>query len=197
MGENMLNYKNIATNYGETAVLHMKLYAKLLSQLCKQKNRRIFLLRCKNDDIIPTFLKFKTTHITFNCKNLERRFNEYIIKTFTKNTLNILITDTTKNVHTLQEKILKSKNHLQLLLARNILDEFINKEALRIDKIFENIKLKNIKKFSRLKNKDVNLNTSNWIENLTEVNIPDCVTEILSLGPNFAVPLKSADETRA
>ena len=83
---------------------------------------------------------------------------------------------------------------LQSLLPRNILDKFINKEALRSDKIFENIKLKNIKKFNRFKNKDITRNTSNWIENLTEVTIPDCVTEILSLGPNFAVPLKSADD---
>ena len=98
MGENMLSYKKIAKDYGETAATQAKTFSKLCIQQCKQENRIIFLLRFKEENLTPTFLKLKLNHIIFNCEDLGRKFGECILKKFVHSTLNLLITDTTKNL---------------------------------------------------------------------------------------------------
>lgn len=196
MGEKMLSYKNIAKDFGETAVQQMKSYSKKCLQQCKQKNRRIYLLRCRDDNVIPTFLKLKTKHIMFNCRDLERRFGECILKNFTQNTLSLLITDTVKNLHILQSNITQITNFLKTLLPQQIFNNFICHESEKMEIIFQKLKQKNINKFNRLNNKG-NINSkinSSWIENLTDVDIPEYVNEVLSLGPNFAIPLESPED---
>ena len=63
MGEEMrIIYRSIEDSYGEN-VNKMKLFEKTSWKISSQKNRRIFLLRCKTEKNTPTFLNFKKHHV--------------------------------------------------------------------------------------------------------------------------------------
>lgn len=196
MGENMLSYFKIQENFGENAVALIKLLSKLHSQQSKQKNRRIFLLRCKNEKLTPTFLNIKTNHITFNSVNLEQKFKKYITDNFVQNTLNLLITDTTKHIQLMDRNITETIQSLYTLVPKDLVELLIGRETERRESNFKKIKQKNIQKINRLLQNQKETVTSNhdWIENLTDIPLPDYVKDVLSLGPNFAVPIERPED---
>ena len=49
-------FQNIKYFYGNETVFMMKQIIKTSNKLCDLRNRRIFLLRCKSQQIIPKFL---------------------------------------------------------------------------------------------------------------------------------------------
>ena len=57
--------RNIERTYGQATRTDLRSISKLYQKLARQKNRRIFLLRCKHTNTIPVFLKFNVTHINF------------------------------------------------------------------------------------------------------------------------------------
>lgn len=199
MGENTLNYHQIKMSYSETTVKMMKETTKFNMKLANQKNRRIFLLRCKTEDLTPTFLRFKTKHIQFYSTNLQNKFSNLIMK-FTHGTLNLLIGEVSKNINQLKKDITKNYNKLEHILPNNIYLTFFNYEQHKTENFFKKIKDKHINKIKKLESQR-NKNTvdsinieKEWLENLTDVNVPEHVVEILSLGSNFAMPLENNKE---
>ena len=197
MGENMLTYINIATTYGQESVNSLKYFSKVTLNLCKQKNRRIFLLRCKNENVTPTFLNLKTKHILFNCENLKHKFADQVFQNFKKATLDLLISDTTKNINILEKEKNNTLEYLKTTIPFIHLDELIKTDTNKKETIFIKIREKNVNKINKLlknSSNEKNKFNPNWIENLTNIDIPEDVSEILSLGPNYATPFQSSSE---
>lgn len=89
-----MDYTILESQFGENVARSSGEWRKTAKTIVKQKNRRIFLLTCKSKNLTPSFLRIKNANIMFNCKNLERKYNENILNRFYHNSLNILITDT-------------------------------------------------------------------------------------------------------
>lgn len=185
-------YNTIRNTYGPHAVNLMKTYSKLNIKYIKQKNRNIFLLHCKHNQLKPNFLKFNFNHLVPNNVNLKHKFIDVVVKQFVNKTLNLLITDNIHSQNSIKNNIKNTEKKLYETLPTNIVNSFIENEKNKYENFFNKIKNKNIKKINTLKQKqqppEITQNTTNWIENLSDTQIPDNVQEILSLGPNFAIP---------
>lgn len=159
------------------------------------KNRRIFLLHCKTQNIQPKFLNFKLSHITFRNDVLESKFNN-TVSTFKITLINQLITDTVIYIRELNHRISIINRQLSNIINTEPALSF-NKKIHQIAEIkFQKIKTKNQKKIKNLKHSFINNNTHshnkrdidtphNWIENLSNTKLPDNVKKVLSLGPKF------------
>jgi len=183
-------FQEITTTYGHHVTEEMKKYSQTLETIIKQKNRRIFLLRCKNTNTYPKFLNIKLEHITVTGTYLNNKLQNHITK-FKNQVLNLTITETTKQLIELNKEKNKLIQNIQTYLPQNIFSKFTEFENKKHEKLFNKIKDKNIKKFMKL------INTNNkkenphndWIENLSNTPIPDDIKTVLQYGPNFALPV--------
>lgn len=118
-------------------------------------------------------------------------------KKFKLNTLNLTISDTCKNIKTMEKKLTNLKNNITTLIPHNQLLVYLNLETKKYETIFSKIKCKNIRKIKSLSN-SLNKNQQNntlfndkYIENISSTQLPTYAKHILSLGPKFSLPLHS------
>ncbi|XP_060518421.1 uncharacterized protein LOC132697147 [Cylas formicarius] len=191
-------YQTIRANYGQEAVNLMKRYANLSQKIAKQKNRRIFLLRCKHDKLTPVFLNINLKHVKFVCANNLRTFKDKVMNKFVSSTLKLLITDTASALRFLEREKNIVYNHLVGRIPQIYLNDFLKIVFGKTEDGFNKIKQNNCKKIHSLKQYQNNMDTivqnKNWVENLTNIYIPRNVLEIFSLGPDFAVPISQPKE---
>lgn len=145
-------YSQIRQQYGNETLQLLKHFSKLNVTLAKQKNRRIFLLRCKHLEVTPTFLNFRTQHVTFQCKYLSDEF-ETLYRKFKLNTLNLLISDTCKNIRALERELALLENNINRSISYALFSSFLNFEKQRHENFFTKIKHRNIKKINNLYNR--------------------------------------------
>lgn len=159
------------------------------------KNRKIFLLKCRQNQVIPNFLKFKILHLQYKNHYLSETFQKQFLK-FQNKTLNLLISDCIKEethlLRSCEQQIQTVKRHINEDILTNILET----ESKKI--LYKFVKTKNrlIKKLQNLiwekqqkishNNHIKNLPTNKWLLNLTDTILPQNVEKILELGPNFA-----------
>lgn len=194
----MLTYKDLTNTFGRDVVCNLKKYENISRKLANLKNRRIFLLRCKTEKIQPTFLNFNCKHINFSNVNIQHRFDNQIFPKFIKDTINMLISDTTVNIKNLQMLIDTLTDTIKNALSTETYNTFIKQTKEKIEKLFLKKKLKNQNKINKLlhtkqkneiKIRDIN-ESPKWIKNLTDIEIPNDIADILMLGPNFAIDIK-------
>lgn len=190
----MLTYDSLEESYGHDIVKTLKNYETTTRKIVKLKNRRIYLLRCKTEDVTPNFLKLKLSHVCFQNVNLERRYQKHILPKFKFNLINMLITDTTITLKELNHNAKKTKNELTLKAPTAIINQFFDQISEKNEYLFKKIKLKNQKKFNNLLTKNSEATPKKWVENLTNLDIPDFANEILSLGPNYATKINNEKE---
>lgn len=187
-------YQELITTYGEAAKNSLKMINKIKVRIIKQKCRQVFLLRCRRSQLKPKFLKFHTKQITFLNNKLKQNFIKLKNK-FQAQILNLAISECIINIkkqeHTLQTEIKKA----QEIIHTDTLTKFTEITEQECQRLNQKIKNNLIKKFNTLieikRNEDQNkikTNRKKWVENLSDENIPDNVVEVLSLGPNFALP---------
>lgn len=179
----------------ETAEL-MKSYSKLGYKKTNTKNRQIFLLKCREYGVIPNFLNFKQNHIEFECKYLTDQFQKNTL-TYKRKLLNLLITQTHKNLDVLNSSMNELSNNIKSNIPQEQYTPFFSFELQKQENNFNKIKQKNIKKLEKLTQKSAHKNANvcpNWLENMTDIEIPNDVADILSLGPKFSMPLEKITE---
>lgn len=191
MGETMQKFfQSIRQNYGEEITFKMKEYLNINTKLAKQKNRSIFLLRCKHDEVMPTFLQINVKHIQVKDVHLKHDFENNALIKFQYKTIKILISDTLKTIKLLQKNIQKNDTYLKNNLPKDIYNKFIEIETQKTNRIFLKVKTKNKKKYDILTDNKQQFTLvdkpNKWIENLTNIDIPLDAQEILALGPKFA-----------
>lgn len=195
MGEKMLTYKSLEDSFGKDTTNFLKAFENLTRKIAIQKNRRIFLLRCKHEKLQPTFLNLKVSHIKFTNVNLERRFKNNILPKFIQDIINLSITESTTILNAFSRDLQKLKISLSKRIPEQLFKQFTTQIGKKVDSLFEKIKKKNCKKITALISKTrptiINNNSNKWVENLTNESIPEHVMEILGLGPNFATNLNS------
>ena len=189
---NITFLKSIRTSYGLDCAEKLKTLSKAYCKLAKQKNRRIFLLRCKHMNVQPMFLNFKVSHIKFTGTYLENKFNNIINNTKNK-ILNLTITESTKTINNINRQIDQIESELQLLLPGDVFANFIKYEQTKYEKTFNSIKTKNQKKISNLilnePKSQNNINVSDWLNNISNKTIPNEIAEVLALGNKFSLPI--------
>lgn len=186
----------IERTYGQATRTDLRSISKLYQKLAKQKNRRIFLLRCKHTNTIPVFLKFNVNHISFKGTYLGSKFNN-IIHDAQYKILDLTITETTKTINELFSQINNNINKVANILPGKTLNDFLTFENSKYEKTFTYIKTKNQKKIKALMSKTTNINnnikinTTDWVHNISNTEIPDDITEILALGEKYSLPITS------
>lgn len=107
--------------------------------------------------------------------------------------LNLTITECSRTINEIEKLIIDKINKSRSFIPESILENFLEFESKKYEKLFNNIKLKNTRKISKLISKDlpnnVNVNKSDWVENISNTQIPNEVMEILALGKKYALPL--------
>ncbi|XP_044757795.1 uncharacterized protein LOC123315953 [Coccinella septempunctata] len=170
---------------------------KLVDKLARAKTRRIFLLKCKQQKLCPNFLKLKTDHITYNCKYLADKYDK-LQKKFIFRTINLLITDTTKNINTLEgniRTILDNKEKDEGEHSRQNLECYINERLNLITTRSVSIHNKKIQKLAQIQGKSENVNNNQTrVENLSTTVLPDFVVKTLNLGPKYSIEIERENE---
>lgn len=175
---------------------------KLEHKLATLKNRKIFLLKCRQFSLIPHFLQFKTKHLQFDDENLARIFKITTSK-FQNKILGLLISDCVKSENGMKKianhlltQVNKSDNNFSTL-------ELLKTERTKIEAKFILTRTKQKKKIQMLinrKQEEVKTNlqydeqSSNWLINLSKQTIPKEVQEVLKLGPKFALQFNNKKE---
>ncbi|XP_044760307.1 uncharacterized protein LOC123317762 [Coccinella septempunctata] len=181
---------SIFQDHDVAAQLNNKNTQKLIDKLAKAKTRRIFLLKCKQYRLCPTFLKLKTDHIVYDCGYLTDKY-EKLKNNFIFRTINLLITDTTKIINRLEGKIHTILNEFENIKgknSRNIQERHVNHKLKYTIDQHKTIHDRKIQKMinSQKNCKQINKETTR-IVNLTQTKLPEFVTETLNLGPKYAI----------
>lgn len=187
-------FNNARNTYGQQTVDLLKDWFNCSKKLASMVNRRIFLLQCRMKNVFPN-------HIinNVNCiytlqieENPYKKETDSILKKFRKSILNLEIKITIWKVSKLETKIKFIEEKVKESMEVSVINNFKDRVQNRYNKLFNDIKLDNIKKLNSLQNKycDVNIRyQSDKIFNFTNVNIPNEVKRILSVGPKFGLPL--------
>lgn len=121
-------YQGIRQQFGDRILQFLKQFSKLNATLAKQRNRRIFLLRCKHLELTPIFLKFNLQHVSFQCKYLSDEFIA-LERKFQLKTLNLTLSDTSKNIRSIERKLATLKADIENSIPRNLFTVFLNLET--------------------------------------------------------------------
>ncbi|KAK9887235.1 hypothetical protein WA026_021081 [Henosepilachna vigintioctopunctata] len=108
------------TQYCHKTQLHVKMKQVLYcaEKFAKPQVGRTFLLNCKHQQLCPVFSTLKIKHITFQSQHLGKKFENTLGK-FTRNTINLLITDTTKQINELTTGINREMENMMVLSERD------------------------------------------------------------------------------
>lgn len=143
-------------------------------------------------NVSPTFLNFNMYHIKFSGTYLNYELNN-IMSEIKQKLPNLLITDTTKIINKLNFDLHNNFRSTKHQLPNHIITRFLECEKINNEKLFLKIKEKNIAKFNKLLNNvpttNKQIENSKWLDNFSDTQIPKNISEILSLGPNFSLPI--------
>lgn len=191
-------YQTISTNYGRQMELDLKLWAKTNGQLASWRNRRIFLIKCRQHNIFPRHLDDSATRSTrhMDIPNGEeaRRIDNFKIRLKHK-LINLEISMAFRVVRERERVLADLESVINETLEHDIWVEFRRRQNIAYNRVFHKIKSDNINKLNRLiqHNRPKLFTKPNWIKNLTDVEVPEDVQQLLSLGPKFCLPTSSRD----
>lgn len=179
----------ISTVYGAQSTKYLKETAHTNEKLTQIKNRRIFLTKCRQYDIIPKCIRTSWKHLEI--KHMEPKMARWKNK-IENELLNLLIAEANAEINVLHQKIKFLDKKIYEMMPPNILSTFKQSQATKNDKLFLNTKAKQQRKLDQLINEKFEtikaMVKPNWIKNISDTIIPEHVNCILSLGPNFGLP---------
>lgn len=189
-------FEEMSRLHGEDTVVQLKLWANTNRKLTNYSNHKTFLIKCRQKKILPL-------HISQTSKCLQNFFKEEhpfinrchnILVRFQKSVLNIEIQYTHWKVNNLKTTINNCKEYLRNTLTQSDFDTFSRSQDTFYKNQTEIVKEKQFSKFNKLINmqKGVELNTftfnNKWLINLTDLDIPQDIKILLSLGDKFNLP---------
>ena len=188
-------YQDITNQYGIQATNLFKLLHKTNFKIASMKNRRIFLLRCRKNGLVPHHIEDGTKNVR-NLINYKDSTTGQAVETFNNRLnnklINLEITITIKSLKKLERSLNPVINQLKTIVPHDIVTEFLNKQGQTADRFFRKIKNNNLHKFNNLvKNQHkFTINTQEgWIRNLSGVEIPTDILKFLALGNKFSLPI--------
>ena len=191
-------FQQIQNTYGRNVVQLLKSWISINKKLAALKNRRIFLLQCRQKNIFPN-------HITNNMKclySLKSERHPYlkeidnVLYKFKKSVLNVEIKITIWKLNNAETELNCIKNTTVELLPNDIFTNFSIKCQIGYNKMFNSIKQKNLNKISHIycKQATFELETHDtFLYNYTNITLPLEVKKILCAGPKFTLPYNSSE----
>lgn len=179
----------ICTVYGTQATRFMKEKAHINDRLTQLKNRRIFLTRCRQLDIIPKCIRTNWRHLEI--KHMETKMTRWKNK-IENELLNILIAETNTEIDFLYKRLKYLDNKLENMIPQHIMAKFNESQRTKNEQKFIATRDRQGKKIEHLKkekfDKFKNMVKPEWIKNISDTDIPEYANFVLSLGPNFGLP---------
>lgn len=146
--------------------------------------------------MIPTHIKNLKINISFHSSNVGHKFDNFK-KSNQFKLLNFEIEDLNINLH-LRKRIKNVVDSLFRCLPHQLVLSFFELSRLRLKSFNQRIRNNCTNKFNNLQlkynicsNPFANVDNSKWLINISGRSIPDRVTEFLSLGEGFALPIQN------
>lgn len=185
-------FNEVKNQFGQNAATLLKSISNFKRRYNSQKNKATFLVKCRQHQVLPKFLHFKMGHIKFanisNTHKWEKNYKKFLIQT-----LSLLITDCIQNQKQTLKDIQTFIELAKTIFPAGTVEKYIATIERRSQLMFEKEKKRQITKLQTLINNELKgshsetLNKNKqWLNNLTTINIPDNVKNILALGPKFA-----------
>ncbi|XP_072403376.1 uncharacterized protein [Diabrotica undecimpunctata] len=185
-------YEDIRLQYGPLLVSYLKEWANVNTKLAALRNRKTFLIKCRNADCFPNHITNSLTNVNnllhhrrgeidFRAQGLSKRFG--------KNILNLEIKITFADINHLENKLKDLQAKSKSILNYYTYVEFKRRQQVIYNNLFHKIKRTNINKFNkfRLDSFDSIDFRESWFKNLTDLEFPVEVKKLLALGPKFAL----------
>lgn len=191
-------FNTIRINHGQQIVQLLKAISGNKRRIGKLKNRRIFLLRCRSEKLMPKHIIYSTQHLfdSLNTTGMNIHKLNNLIKRIQRDLLNMEISTTIRNLIKMKRQMQVDLDVARWAIPIRTLNRFMDFERQKLEKEFNRTKRRLIKKFDDLKRDNYGAkfigSTSN-LENLTSVQVPEEVQHLLSLGPTFAIEPSSRE----
>ncbi|XP_072387376.1 uncharacterized protein [Diabrotica undecimpunctata] len=192
LSKSMGFYEDIRLQYGPLLVSYLKEWANVNTKLAALRNRKTFLIKCRNADCFPNHITNSLTNVNnllhhrrgeidFRAQGLSKRFG--------KNILNLEIKITFADINHLENKLKDLQAKSKSILNYYTYVEFKRRQQVIYNNLFHKIKRTNINKFNkfRLDSFDSIDFRESWFKNLTDLEFPVEVKKLLALGPKFAL----------
>lgn len=183
-------HKNLIMDYGISASKIFREYTKTNRIITRTKNTRNFLLKCRNNRIIPKFITHKTTLLIAknNRQGKTKWINNFIART-NKGILNYEIRQTIKKLNKLEQHSKKLQWKMLQSTTKPIAKDYIHntKRLNRVNLI--KISERTESKYNKLEEQQTPKISFNpeWLKNMSNTELPNEVQAMLALGPKFAV----------
>ncbi|XP_044764459.1 uncharacterized protein LOC123321021 [Coccinella septempunctata] len=185
-------FEDMRNIHGQQLVVNLKEYNNNLHKISNLKNRRIFLLRCREQMITPTHLqgciKRLDSMIEFKDARTGQQVKEFNSKLGRK-ILTFQIDITIKNLRFLDSRQSVLDNSISDILSEHTWNEFKRKTTSKVNRAFHRNKEANRRKFESLEStqRKTIVTQDKWLKNLTGLQLPSEVKTFLSLGPKFSL----------
>lgn len=190
-------FEEIGRNFGHPTVNLLKKMCRLNTKLAKLKNRLTFLIKCRRNGLFPphigncskNWINLLETDSSILLRRLESLKDRWAVST-----LNLEIKITIDNLSKIKVSFNNLSNRIKALLPSNVYNNFVDSLKFKYNKIFCNVRKSNIKKFKMMLTRSKNNvkffnDNKKWLVNLTSVDVPEEVVNLLSLGPKFNLPV--------
>lgn len=185
-------FEDIHHRYGPTYLANFKSWATCNSKLAALRNRKEFLILCRNNRCFPNHIRNGTTNV-HNLLHHRRGRTGRRIQNFGlrlgKNILNLEIRATFSEIEFLQRKLAHARENLYNSLPFHIINEFEKRQKTTYNKIFHEHKIRLMRKFNNIKTDNFAKIKfqEKWFKNLTSIVFPYDVKKLLALGPKFNI----------
>lgn len=182
-------FSNIEWEYGITCKRTFKAYSKNHKKIVNTTKTKDFLIKCRKNLIIPSFIQHRTNNILKSRIRLtQRRYTNYICK-INRKILNFEITDKIVHIHKLSRSASYLRSKMFKLAPQHIVNSYIHNIKLNYFRYRENITRKINEKYERLEKEQTPsiYYNKDRLKNLSDIELPKDVEMILSFGPKFTV----------
>ncbi|XP_071653737.1 uncharacterized protein, partial [Temnothorax longispinosus] len=188
-------YTKITRLYGPDKVFLLKSWINSQHKLCSMKQQLKFLLRCRRWGLFPPHILHLRYNIQLGDARLRRSLDKYKHRC-QRWLLNLEIKDINFRITYLRSECQRFEDDLHVSLPVDIITKFftLNKNKIAY---FDNLTKHNLtRKFNNLQSKHneqlnafLNINTSKWVINISNKQIPENILKMLSLGSKFGLPV--------
>jgi hypothetical protein len=190
-------FTNIKNIYGTEVCDNLKTFSNNTRKLASMMARKIFLVKCRSSGIFPKHIvnNIKCINGLFSMDNPHIKKIENIQYVFRRKILSQEITYTFYIINNLNKERLNVENKIREILPSLVAFNFIESQ----EKMLKNLKIKfkiNLeKKYKKLIDNVTTIRMSDdreksTIFNISGVDLPEDMNNILSSGPKFALRLK-------
>ena len=191
----------IKTRFGTGAFEKVRLWCDINYKIRINIQQRNYLIECRRNDVLPKKifnLNSKFNEFSFHINFCERKFHHSLNK-FKCSLLNLQIKDISNHINFLKNRVFTTRNELEKCLPQGIIIDLL-KHQIVLNNRFLNNDRGHMKKLnsaileqSSAQKQNLNLHrvfekekNDPWFVNLTDVQVPDSVQDILRLGKDFS-----------